>query len=259
MNATVTLWHKHMRKSLASPEETFGMLIQPILWMVLFCFGMKSMLAPMMPGADNVYVAFFAPSIVALSALSGAIAGGSVWLDERLRGIVKEYLVAPIPRLSILLGNASSIVTKSLVQAGIIFFIGVLMGARISADPLGWLGSLALTVAFGLGFAGVALAAGSRAASVGAYHSVIFLLGLPLLFLSNGLYPLTQLPAWMAIGAQVNPTSYLVDGLRQMALAEGTTLASGEALPLWLCFTVVGAFAVLGMSLGYAVFKKTVQ
>ena len=83
-------------------------------------------------------MSFMVPGIVALSALGGAVGGGSVWLTERLRGIVKEYLVAPIPRLSILMGNALSTTTKSLFQAIIILIVGLLMGARLSSNPLGW-------------------------------------------------------------------------------------------------------------------------
>ena len=87
MTATVTLWHKHMRKFLANPEEMFGLMIQPILWVVLFGVGMKSMMSADMPGSGDSYVTFMLPGIVALSAQGGAIGGGSVWLTERLRGI----------------------------------------------------------------------------------------------------------------------------------------------------------------------------
>jgi ABC-2 type transport system permease protein len=126
-----------MRKFLANPMEMFGLLIQPVLWVVLFGVGMKSMLGAGMPGGtgDN-YVTFMLPGIVALSALGGAIGGGSVWLTERLRGIVKEYLAAPIPRFSILMGNATSTCTKSLFQAIIILVVGVLIGAKLGPNPL---------------------------------------------------------------------------------------------------------------------------
>ena len=76
MNAAITLWNKQMSK--LSGEETFGLLIQPILWVVLFGVGMKGVMGSAVPGGDDFYIAFMAPGIVALSALGGAIAGGSV-------------------------------------------------------------------------------------------------------------------------------------------------------------------------------------
>lgn len=257
MSAALTLWNKHMIKLRAHPEEAFGLLLQPILWLVLFGVGMKGALGPVMQGRDDLYIAFLAPGIVALGALGGAIGGGTVWLDERVRGTVKEYLVAPIPRLSILLGNALSIVTKSLFQAIVIFVVGALMGAQIALNPLGWLGGLVLVAGYGLGFAGIALAVASKTDNPGAYHMLIFMLNLPLLFLSNSLYPLSSLPKWMEVAAKINPTSYVVDGLRQMVLVDGTVMSGGEALPLWLCFLVVAAFAVAGMLFAYTAFKKS--
>jgi ABC-2 type transport system permease protein len=254
MAATYTLWYKHMKKFRSNPEEMFGFTIQPILWVVLFGVGMRSLM-----GGGNAYVTFMLPGIVALSALGGAVGGGSVWLTERLRGIVKEYLAAPIPRLSILMGNALSAVTKSLFQAAIILIVGLLMGARLSGNPLGWLGGLVLVAGYGLGFSGVALATASATDNPGAYHAMIMLLNLPLLFLSNALYPLETLPTWMRIGALINPTSYVIDGVRQMMLKDGAALAGGEVLALWLCFVVVAAFAVLGMWMAYKAFKNSLK
>lgn len=259
MAATYTLWYKHMKKFRSNPEEMFGLAIQPILWVVLFGVGMKSMMGPGMPGGGDSYITFMLPGIVALSALGGAVGGGSVWLTERLRGIVKEYLVAPIPRLSILMGNALSTMTKSLFQVAIILTVGLLMGARLSDNPLGWLGGLVLIAGFGLGFSGVALATASATDNPGAYHAMIMLLNLPLLFLSNALYPLETLPTWMRIGALINPTSYVIDGVRQTMLKDGAAMAGGDVLPLWLCFATVAAFAALGMWMAYSAFKASVK
>lgn len=259
MAATFTLWNKHMKKFLANPMEMFGLAIQPILWVVLFGVGMKSVMGTAMPGIGDQYVSFMLPGIVALSALGGAVGGGSVWLTERLRGIVKEYLVAPIPRLSILMGNALSTMTKSLFQAALILIVGLLMGAKLNSNPLGWLGGLVLVAGYGLGFSGVALAMASSTDNPGAYHSMIMLLNLPLLFLSNALYPLESLPTWMRIGALINPTSYVIDGVRQMMLRDGAAMAGGEVLPLWLCFLIVAAFAALGMRMAYTAFRASVK
>jgi ABC-2 type transport system permease protein len=259
MAATYTLWYKHMKKFRANPMEMFGLAIQPILWVVLFGVGMKSLMSPVMPGSGDTYITFMVPGIVALSALGGAVGGGSVWLTERLRGIVKEYQAAPIPRMSILMGNALSTMTKSLFQAVIILVVGILMGAKFSSNPLGWLGGLVLVAGYGLGFSGVALATASSTDNPGAYHSMIMLLNLPLLFLSNALYPLESLPTWMRIGALVNPTSYVIDGVRQLMLEDGAALAGGEVLSLGLCFVVVAVFAAAGMWMAYSAFEKSLK
>ena len=259
MAATFTLWNKHMRKFLANPMEMFGLAIQPVLWVILFGVGMKGMMTPTMPGAGDSYISFMLPGIVALSALGGAVGGGSVWLNERLRGIVKEYLVAPIPRTSILMGNALSTITKSLFQAVLILIVGVLMGAKLGSNPLGWLGGLLLVAGYGLGFSGVALATASSTDNPGAYHSMIMLLNLPMLFLSNALYPMESLPTWMRIGAYINPTSWVIDGVRQMMLKDGAAMAGGEVLPLWLCFVVIAAFAALGMRMAYTSFRASIK
>ena len=202
---------------------------------------------------------FVVPGIVALTAVSGAIAGGSTWLSERLRGIVKEYLAAPIPRLSILMVSAPGIVTKTLVQSVLILLVGLVMGAKLSENPLGWLGGLLLIAGYGVGFSGFALAVASSTDSSEGYHMMIFLLQLPLLFWSNSLYPLQTLPSWMQIGAYLNPTTYVVTGLRQITLSPVATMGADANIPLWLCFLVTALFAALGMFMALSAFKKAIQ
>ena len=259
MNASITLWQKQMKKSLIHTEEIVGTLIQPILWVVLFGVGMRSLMAAATPGSGEGYMTFIVPGIVALTAVGGAIGGGSTWLNERLMGIVKEYLVAPIPRLSILMGNALSITTKVLVQSIIILIVGVLMGAQLSTNPLSWFGGILLVAGYGIGFAGIALAVASKTDSNAGYHMMIFMLQLPLLFWSNSLYPLATLPTWMRIGALLNPTTYVVTGLRQMTMAPVRDMGNLDVIPLWLCFMVVAIFAALAMGLALNAFKSSIK
>ena len=259
MNATILLWQKQMKKALVHPEEIVGMLIQPILWVILFGVGMRSLMGTTTPDSGNDYMTFVVPGIVALTAVSAAIAGGSTWLNERLMGIVKEYLAAPIPRLSILMGNATSIVTKVLIQSIIILIVGVLMGTKLSGNPLGWLGGLLLIAGYGIGFSGFALAVASSTDSSEGYHMMIFLLQLPLLFLSNSLYPLDTLPSWMRIGAYANPTTYVVAGLRQITLGPAPTMGAIANIPLWLCFAVAAGFAAFGMNMALRAFQKAIK
>jgi len=255
MRSTILLWQKQMKKALVHPEEIAGMLIQPILWVVLFGVGMRSLMGISGSGGGNDYMTFMVPGIVALTAVSAAIAGGSTWLNERLIGIVKEYLAAPIPRLSILMGNAASTVTKVFIQSIVILIIGILMGARVSDNPLGWLGGLVLIAGYGIGFSGFALATASSTDSSEGYHMMIFLIQLPLLFLSNSLYPLKTLPVWMRVGAYANPTTYVVTGLRQITLGPTPSMDTAANIPLWLCFLVALGFAIIGMGIALKAFR----
>ncbi len=247
MHATLTIWSKHMTKFFRNREELGGLLLQPILWVVLFGAGMGALVGDV-GGSD--YLSFMLPGILALTALGGAVGGGMALLDERLRGIIKEYLVAPIPRLSILLGNAASTATKALFQAAIILVVGALMGARMTPDLLGWAGLVILMVLFTLGFAGIALAVAARSSSIMGYHGMIFLFNLPLLFASNALYPLVSMPGWVRVIALANPTTYLIDALRALAFGGVATL------PLALSFGVIGLFAALGVGLAFWSFQR---
>lgn len=261
MTATLTLWHKHMTMFFRNPEAAFGMLLQPILWVLLFGVGMQAMFSlgegdglaiPANVGGD--YVGFMLPGIIVFAALSGAISGGATLLDERLRGIVKEYLVAPIPRYSVLLGNALSTVTQGLFQAVVIVLVGVVLGSALNANPLGWLAGLLVIGLYGLGVAGLALTVAAKVNSTMGYHGLIAL-NLPLLFASNALYPLDAVPAWLAWIARLNPTTYAIDAVRGLMYG----IQYDGQMSLWLSLAAVGAFAFLGMALATWAFQGTVK
>lgn len=250
MYATYVIWSKHMHKFLHSTEEAIGLALQSVLWVVLFGVGMRGLITDI---EGNDYMSYILPGIVALSALGGAVGGGLILLDERLRGITKEYLVAPIPRLSILLGNAASTATKAMLQALLMLAIGLLMGARLDGHALGWIGALLLVALFTIGFSGMALAIAAQSRSIMGYHGMIFLFNLPVLFASNALYPLSVLPGWMQFVVLLNPATYLIDAVR--ALAFGTP----ATLPLLLSVVVVAAVAAGGIWLAYASFQRSLQ
>lgn len=250
MYATYVIWSKHMYKFARSTEELAGLLLQSVLWVVLFGVGMRG-IVPEVNGND--YLSFILPGIIAFSALSGSIGGGLIMLDERLRGIMKEYLVSPIPRLSILLGNATSTATKALVQALLMLVVGVLLGARLEGTLAGWLVALLLIGLFATGFSGLALAMSARSRSIMGYHGMMFLFNLPVLFASNALYPLTALPDWMRVLVLFNPLTYLIDALR--ALAFGVP----PSFPLLLSFGVMVLLACAGTGLAYASFQRSVR
>jgi ABC-2 type transport system permease protein len=239
INATYAIWLRHMRKFTRNREELGGLLIQPILWVALFGVGMGRML----PDQSN-YLSFMLPGILALTALGGAAGGGMMFLDERLRGILREYMVAPIPRLSILLGHMCATLSKAFFQIIIVVIVGVLAGAQLGGSVVGWLGTLVALICFTLGFAGIALGVAARSKSIMGYHGMIFLFNLPLLFASNALYPLDTAPVWMQWLAKANPATWFIDVARSST--QSTDMSANLLnLGLLLGFAVAGTWLAL--------------
>jgi ABC-2 type transport system permease protein len=249
MTATLALWQKHMTKFWRHSEEAVGTLLSPVLWVLLFGAGMGAVMAEGAAGIED-YTEFVAPGIISLTALTGAVVGGATLLDERLRGIMKEYLVAPIPRISIIMGNMLSSVTKATLQSVVILVVAALAGAGLTQNPLEVVLALVLMATYSLGFVGLATAWAVRASSTGGYHALIFLFNLPLLFASNALYPLELLPGWLETLARLNPTTYVIDSLRHVLYGTDPVMAPA------LSAAVVVGFAALGTAVGYWSFQR---
>ncbi|HAJ35038.1 MAG TPA: ABC transporter [Chloroflexi bacterium] len=244
------IFTKHLYKFMHNGQELGGTLAAPLLLAATFGLGMDRLVATAAIDGLN-YLSFITPGIIAFTALSGAINAGMTILEEKIKGMMKEYLVAPIPRTSILLAATGSGLVKSLVQSLLIVVVAIILGARLQTSPLGVaLGGLVLTafVVSGVGFAN---AMALRSKSIGGYHTILFLLNLPLLFLSSALYPLATMPGWMRSVALLNPTTYAVEGMRAALFGSGS-------LNLWLCVVVLTLFAFLSTWFSVRTFKQTI-
>lgn len=242
------IFRKHLYKFRTDSMEIGGTLAWPLLWVATFGLGMERVVNMEILGASS-YLAFITPGIIALTALSGAVNSGMTLLEEKIKGIIKEYFVAPIPRMSILLASTGSGLVKSLLQSGIILILALIMGARLTGGVLGVLEALLYLFLYVFAFVGFSNGIAILSRSTGAYHMLLFVLNLPLLFLSNALYPLSTMPGWMRVFAYLNPTTYVVDGLRQSLFGVGD-------LPTWLNFAVLIAFAALCSWFGLRTFRR---
>ena len=245
------IFRKHMRKFRSNSMEIGGTLGFPLLFVGIFAFGMQNVVDPSaLEGAS--YLAFITPGIIALTALSGAVNSGMTLLEEKIRGILKEYFVAPIPRLSILFASSASGLVKTLLQSLIILGVAMLFGAHLKFSLAGFMAAFIVLLLYVVGFVGLSNGIAVRSSSVGGYHTLVFLLNLPLLFLSNALYPLSAMPAWMRVLAYLNPTTYAVAGMRWGLYAMGS-------VPIMLCVAVLLIFAVLCSWYGLRSFRSVLQ
>lgn len=246
-----TLWLKHMRKFRSSPVEILFTLATPVLWILFFGVCMTGMVVPTETGLG--YQAFITPGVMLLTGLTAAILGGTTLLLERVNGTLKEYLVAPIPRLAVLLGSMTSGLTKAILQAIAVLIAGALLDSTLHFNILPFLAALLIVGAYCLGFVGLASAFASRAKSMESYHSLIMVMNLPVLFISNALYPLEKMPVTIRGLAMLNPTTYGVDACRILLYG------SKPEIGLGIDIVVLGAFMVLGVYIGYRSFSSVMQ
>lgn len=242
-----TLWLKHMRKFFSSSMEIVGTLFTPAMWMLLFGVCMESMVQS---AGDPSYQLFITPGVMLLTGLAAAVLGGATLMIERLNGVIKEYLVAPVPRLSILLGTLASGLTKAMLQCLVVIWLGFFLDASLRFNPAALLAGLGLVAMYSLGFVGIAAAVACKARNIESYHSLILLLNLPVFFLSNALYPLDKMPGIFHTVALLNPTTYAVDATRYLMYGLPTEIG------LWIDLPVLVAFMVFGVWFGYRNFQQ---
>lgn len=165
------------------------------------------------------------------------------FMFDKQFGFLKEILVAPVSRSSILLGKALGGTTTTLIQGIVIVIVvvGALLGVRLSG-PLGLPAAFALVVVtmffITMGFSELGMSFASQVESVEGFQVVVVFLTLPLSFLSGALFPVTSLPGWMEVLVDINPLTYAVDALRY-------AITGLHAYPLTLDFGVVVGFFIL--------------
>ncbi len=210
---------------------------------------------------------FIYPGVLAMSVLFTSIfsAGSIVW--DREFGFLREILVAPVSRASIVVGKCLGGATIATFQG--IIFLALAGFAHVPYNPvllLTLVGEL-LLLSFTLTAFGVMMAA--RITQFQAFMALTQMLVLPLFFLSGALYPLNGLPTWLTILTRIDPLTYIVGPMRhavfthlnvsfgaQHLLAPGVTWG-GWPVPEWLSLAIVAAMGLAMMGIAIAQFRKT--
>lgn len=174
-----------------------------------------------------------------------------VW--DREFGFLKEVLVAPVPRWAVAIGKALGGSTTALLQGTIMLIFAPLVGVPITIVTIMLLIPAMFLTAFALSALGLVVA--THLKTMEGFQMVMNFLLMPLFFLSGALFPLGQLPGWLAVLTRVDPVSYGVDAIRQVVLLQGgnpsvvvNTLGLtlfGRSLSVAGDLAVVTAFAAL--------------
>ena len=243
-----TLWLREMKWLIRAKSRLVASVVQPFLWLAIIGVGMSSTVT--IPGSSISYLQFMAPGIVGMTLIfSSTMAGVSVLWDKQF-GFMNEILVAPVPRIHIMLGKAIGGMTTSILQGLLLLVAAAAVGVR-PPGVVELLQVLVFMVLISLTFVSIGLAFASRMEDPVAFPIVMNFLIMPLYFLSGALYQVQLAPSWLSFLAHLDPLMYGVDGIR------GAILGSSYAqYPRWLDLAVIGAFAVAMILLGGYLFKK---
>ena len=199
-----------MKRYLRTRTRIFGTIGQPILFLLALGYGLGAVFER---AGQGDYLQFLVPGIILQTLLfSGVFWGIQILFDKRF-GFLKEMLVAPVPRVKILLGNALGGTTISIIQAVMVFIVAFAFGFRSQSWallPLAFLIIVVLSLtltSFGAGLA-------SMVEDFQGFQAINNFLIFPLFFLSSALYPLSGVPKVLEVLTSINPLSYGVDALR---------------------------------------------
>ena len=239
MNAVSIMWLREVKRFIRSKSRIVGALGQPILFLVALGYGLGPVFQK--AGQGN-YLEFIAPGIIGMSIIFTAIFNGMQVIWDRQFGFLKETMVAPVSRLSVMFGRTLGGATVASTQGTLVLLIAIAAGFR----PISWFSivpALFVMLLIALLFSALGIMVASRLQDMQGFQLIMNFLVMPLFFLSGALFPLTDVPPALFLVARFDPLSYGVDALRHFLIGSATFPL---ALDLGVLVVVTAFFLVLG-------------
>jgi ABC-2 type transport system permease protein len=226
--------------------------VQPLLWLLVF--GETFTRIHAIPTGNVSYLSYLAPGILAQSVLFISIFAGIAIIWERDLGVIHKFLASPTPRVSLVVGKGLASGIRALPQAIVIYIISILLGANVQTNPLCILGVLVMAVLGAACFSTFSLIIACLLKTRDRVMGIGQVLTMPLFFASNAIYPISIMPDWLRVIANINPLTYVVGALRTLMLTTTTDYSS-----LYLDFGVLLAVSVVLVAIGAALYPRIVQ
>src|SRR3954464_6129461 len=148
MSAIYILWLRELKRYSRSRAQIVASLGQPLLYLLALGFG----LGPVFEKAgQGSYLQFVAPGVIGISGLFSSIFSGIGLLWDRQFGFLKETLVAPVPRLHIMIGRTLGGATVAMLQGTLVLVVCLIAGFRpasIAAVPVALLFMALISIVF---------------------------------------------------------------------------------------------------------------
>lgn len=209
LEAIRMLCQRDLTRYLRERGQLYGSLARTVVWLFIFGTGLRGSVR--VPGNIS-YVQFVYPGMLAMAIIFASLQSAISIIFDREFGFLKEILVAPVPRVSVVLGKALAGSLIATVQGSLIFLFAPFVGVHLT--PLTLLGSIGVMLLIGLGLTGVGILMAAKMTSFEGFGTVNNFIIMPLYFTSAAQFPLTRAPGWLKEVARLNPLTYAVDLLR---------------------------------------------
>ncbi|MGH7642365.1 MAG: ABC transporter permease [Candidatus Dormibacteria bacterium] len=210
LRALWVVWKRELIRFRRNRMRIITSLAQPVLFLFVLGTGLSTVIST----ADGFnFRTFMFPGVLGMTVLFTSIFSAISIVWDREFGFLREMLVAPVHRWTLVLGKCLGGATVATIQGAIMLALAGLVGVPYNPVMLLVLLLEMMLTAFALTAFGVMLAA--RISDVQSFQVITQLFVLPMFFLSGAVFPVTKLPVWLGILSKLDPLSYAVDPLRK--------------------------------------------
>jgi len=212
LRAIRIVWRRELIRYRSDRLRMVTTLVQPLLFLFVLGSGLQQLSAASTHGVN--LKTFIYPGILCISVMFTAMFSAASIVWDREFGFLREMMVAPIRRSSIVIGKVIGGATVASFQGVIVIALAGFVG--VPYDPLLILGIfiLQLLLAFTITAFGVMVAV--RIKQMQSFMGVMQMIVMPMFFISGALFPVANLPGWLAVLNRLDPLTYAVDPMRRL-------------------------------------------
>ncbi|MBA4371348.1 MAG: ABC transporter [Thermodesulfovibrio sp.] len=249
-NAVYVIVARELKKFVRERTRLVSTIARPLVWLFLVGGGMSRMI----PASDGIsYMQFIFPGILGMTILFSSIFSSISIIWDKEFGFMKEILVAPISRFSIVVGKATSGMVLSTLQAVVILAFYPLLGLKIGLAEVAGIILVSAILSFAISSLGIVLA--SFYDSYESFSVIMNFIVMPMFFLSGAMYPVKLMPDVLRFFTKINPLTYGIDAIKHLSLPQGAGVM-GTDFPFLLDLAVILASAVIFVTVGGKSFER---
>ena len=216
LRAIKIVWHRELIRFSRDRMRIVTALFQPLLFLFVLGTGLSRLASAGTHGVD--LRTFVYPGVLAMSVMFTAIFSAASIVWDREFGFLREMLVAPVRRGSIVIGKCLGGASVAAFQGLIVIAMAGLV--HVPYAPVMLLEVLALQVMLAFAITAFGVMAAARINQMQSFMALTQMLVMPMFFISGALFPVSQLPAWLAVLNRVDPLTYAVDPMRRVVFGE---------------------------------------